>query len=169
MTIEGRPFAIDVSLVECVVVVVPHVESLGGIAGALAELVGDRTIRVLDLVLVVKNSTSGEIAALGPETSDAASFRGLVDERIGNLLSENGSSDRRPNTIHVSNERSNRCRGQRRKDPSGQPCRHPPRLGWHRKACRFHRFKASSSTGADTHTGGGHSSWSYSSQRMADP
>jgi hypothetical protein len=89
MTTEGRPFAIDVSLVECVVVVVPHVESLGGIAGALAELVGDRTIRVLDLVLVVKNSTSGEIAALGPETSDAASFRGLVDERIGNLLSEN--------------------------------------------------------------------------------
>ena len=88
MSSDGRPIAIDTTLIECIVVVVPDTESLAGIAAALDELVVDGAIRILDLVVVVRSLSSGEISALGPQSSDGASLRNLVDQQIGNLLSQ---------------------------------------------------------------------------------
>ena len=87
-TERGRPIAIDTSLVECVVVVVPGTGLLVEIAAALAELVADGQIRILDLVAVVRSPSSGEISTIGPECSDGAPLCALVDEQIGKLLSE---------------------------------------------------------------------------------
>ncbi len=84
----GRAIAIDTSLIECVVVVVPDTESLVGIAEALAALVADGSIRVLDLVVVVRDRGSGDIRVLGPESVHPGSFGELVDERVAELLSE---------------------------------------------------------------------------------
>jgi hypothetical protein len=88
VTNHGRPVVIDTSLVECIVAVVPDTESLVGIAAALAKLLADGAIRVLDLVVVVNNLGSGEVGVLGPDSPDGAPFRTLVDERMGTLLSE---------------------------------------------------------------------------------
>ena len=88
MNSGGRPIALDTTLIECMVVVVPHTEFLVSIAAALYDLVADGAIRILDLVVVVRSLNSWGMIACGPQSSDGASFHDLVDERIGNLLSE---------------------------------------------------------------------------------
>ena len=83
-----RPVGIDTSLVECIVVAVPEAESVPGVAAALADLAEGAAIRILDVVAVTRSRASGGIMVAELEDLDDAT-RALVDDRIGELLSEN--------------------------------------------------------------------------------
>ncbi len=83
-----RPVGIDTSLVECIVVAVPEAESVAGVSAALAELAASAAIRILDLVAVTRSRGSGEIKVTELEDLDDAA-RALVEDRVGDLLSEN--------------------------------------------------------------------------------
>jgi Family of unknown function (DUF6325) len=74
-------------LVEYMVVVTPDAESLGALVPALAELVTDARIRILDLAVVVRDA-DGTVVVHEVET--VSSLAGLrdVDGEVGGLLSE---------------------------------------------------------------------------------
>ena len=85
---EDDPGSIDTSLVECLVVVVPEMISLGSVAAALAELVQTAAIRILDLVVVTRRRSDHEVQVLEPEASESLPDM-LVTNELGGLLSEN--------------------------------------------------------------------------------
>jgi hypothetical protein len=74
-------------LVEYMVVVTPDAESLGALVPALAELVTDARIRILDMAVVVRDA-DGTVAVHEVET--VGSLAGLrdVEGEVGGLLSE---------------------------------------------------------------------------------
>jgi hypothetical protein len=74
-------------LVEYMVVVTPDAESLGALVPALAELVTDARIRILDLAVVVRDAGG---AVVGHEVETVDSLAGLrdVEGEVGGLLSE---------------------------------------------------------------------------------
>lgn len=82
------PRGIDTSLVECLVVVVPEMNSLKGVAAALAELVETAAIRILDLVVVTRRRSDHAVHILESEASESLPDR-LVALELGGLLSEN--------------------------------------------------------------------------------
>jgi hypothetical protein len=73
-------------LVQYLMVVVPDVESLDGVASALAALVESNAIRILDLVVVARD-VDGAVQVL--ELEDVPSLTGLaeVEGEIGGMLS----------------------------------------------------------------------------------
>ena len=79
-----QPIRVTTDLVEYVIVAVRDADSLSVVADALAGLVGASTIRILDLVVVVKDS-DGAVTALEPES--IPSLRDLP-VTLGDMLSE---------------------------------------------------------------------------------
>ena len=65
---------------------VPNVESLAGL-GRLAELVDRAAIRILDLVVLVKDD-DGSVALLEVDAIDGTSALGDLDADVGGMLSE---------------------------------------------------------------------------------
>ena len=63
--------SIDTSLVECLVVVVPEMTSLGSIAATLAELIETAAVRILDLVVVTRSRSDHEVHVLEPEPPES--------------------------------------------------------------------------------------------------
>jgi hypothetical protein len=82
------PESIDTSLVECLVVVVPEMTSLGSVAAVLVELVETATIRILDLVVVTRRRSDHEVQILEPEASESLREM-LIPRELDGLLSEN--------------------------------------------------------------------------------
>jgi hypothetical protein len=74
-------------LVEYLIVVVPDVGSLASVATALAGLDGTATIRILDLVAVVKDD-DGAVSVLELQTVESMAALDTVDGEVGGLLSE---------------------------------------------------------------------------------
>ena len=85
---DDDPGSIDTSLVECLVVVVPEMISLGSVAAALAELVQTAAIRILDVVVVTRRRSDHEVQVLEPGASESLPDM-LVTNELGGLLSEN--------------------------------------------------------------------------------
>lgn len=81
----------DVDLVEYLVVGVPDLGSLGGVATAVADLVASSHLRVLDLVCVTR-SPLGELSVR--EIEDVEALAGLlsVPGEVGGLLSDHDVS-----------------------------------------------------------------------------
>jgi hypothetical protein len=73
-------------LVQYLMVVVPDVDSLRGVASGLAALVDSKAIRILDLVVVARDS-DGAVQVL--ELEEVPSLTGLaeVEGEVGGLLS----------------------------------------------------------------------------------
>jgi hypothetical protein len=76
----------DTDLVEYVVVAVPNVGGLAHLVPALAGLVGSGTIRILDLVVMVR-AGDGAVSILEPEAVDALAALRRVEGEVGGLLS----------------------------------------------------------------------------------
>jgi hypothetical protein len=74
-------------LVEYLVVVVQDVDSLAGVAPALAELVEDAAIRILDLVIVAREG-DGTVVILEPEAVASLASLAEMEGEIGGLLSD---------------------------------------------------------------------------------
>jgi len=74
-------------LVEYMVVVTPDAESLGALVPALAELVTDARIRILDLAVVVRDA-DGAVVVHEVETVDSLAGLRDVEGEVGGLLSE---------------------------------------------------------------------------------
>jgi hypothetical protein len=84
----------DVGPVEILMIEFPGNKLTGEIAPALAELVDQGTIRVIDLLFVTKNG-AGEVAAIELSDADAevrSAFEPIVEEASG-LLSEEDIED----------------------------------------------------------------------------
>jgi hypothetical protein len=84
----------DVGPVEILMIEFPGNKFTGEIAPALAELVDQGTIRVIDLLFVTKNG-AGEVAAIELSDADAevrSAFEPIVEEASG-LLSEEDIED----------------------------------------------------------------------------
>jgi hypothetical protein len=73
-------------LVEYMVVVTPDAESLGALVPALAELVSDARIRILDLAVVVRDE-GGTVVVHEVETIGSLAGLREVDGEVGGLLS----------------------------------------------------------------------------------
>ena len=74
-------------LIEYFIIAVPDLDSLAVLAPALAELVQRAAIRILDLVVVVKD-VAGSITALELDAVDTlAALRGLESD-VGGMLSD---------------------------------------------------------------------------------
>ncbi len=81
------PASVATDLVEYFIVEVPNVESLAGLGPALAELVKRAAIRILDVVVLVKDD-DGTVASLELDVVDSmAALRGL-DHDVGGMLSD---------------------------------------------------------------------------------
>jgi hypothetical protein len=83
----NRPDDVATDLVEYIIVAVPGLESLVGLAPALAELVEREAIRILDLVVVVK-SAGGAVTQLELDDVDGMAALRALDDGIGGLLSD---------------------------------------------------------------------------------
>jgi len=80
---------IDTSLVECIVVVVPEMASFATVAGALAQLVDESAIRILDLVVATRRRQDHEVILLELDAIEEFPVRNLLGGPVGDLLSEN--------------------------------------------------------------------------------
>ena len=81
------PDHVATDLVEYFIVAVPNVESLEGLGPALAKLVKRAAIRILDVVVLVKDY-DGSVALLELDMVDSmAALRGLDDD-FGGMLSD---------------------------------------------------------------------------------
>jgi hypothetical protein len=80
--------AADADLVEYLMVVVPELGSMAGLAVALAETVESATIRILDLVCVTRSETDGSLTVL--EFEDVAAMAALQhsEGEVGGMLSD---------------------------------------------------------------------------------
>jgi hypothetical protein len=91
-------------LVAYVVVVVPNVGSLAHVAPALAGLAESAMIRILDLVVVVRD-TAGAVDVLEPGTVESMAVLADLDGDAGGLLSDHdielASHALRPGTVGV--------------------------------------------------------------------
>ena len=74
-------------LVEYFIVAVPDVESLVGLGPALAKLVKRAAIRVLDVVVLVKDD-DGEVTLLELDVVDSMASLHELDHHLGGMLSE---------------------------------------------------------------------------------
>jgi hypothetical protein len=84
---RNAPGDVSTDLVEYFIVAVPDVQSLSGLAPALAELVERAAIRILDVVVLMKDD-EGTVASLELDVVDSlAALRGL-DEDVGGMLSD---------------------------------------------------------------------------------
>ena len=84
---HNAPDNVATDLVEYFIVAVPDVESLAGLGPALAELVKRAAIRILDVVVLVKDD-DGAVALLELDVVDSmAALRGLDDD-VGGMLSD---------------------------------------------------------------------------------
>jgi hypothetical protein len=87
-TVDNEPRAlVDSDLVECFVVVVPDLDSLAGVASALADLVRAETIRVLDLVAVAR-ADDATVKVLEIEAVPSLAALTEVEGEVGGLLSD---------------------------------------------------------------------------------
>jgi len=79
----------DIGPVEYMTVAFPGNKFTGKIAPALAELVENKTIRIIDLAFVAKGS-DGQIAAMEIEEMDSAVGGALrkIEDHVGELISE---------------------------------------------------------------------------------
>lgn len=81
------PEIVATDLVEYLIVAVPDLDGLGALAPALAELVQRGAIRILDLVVVVKDE-DGSITPLELDAVESmAAIKGLEGD-VGGMLSE---------------------------------------------------------------------------------
>jgi hypothetical protein len=84
---KAAPDNVATDLVEYFIVAVPNLESLEGLGPALVELVDRAAIRILDVVVLVKDE-DGAVAKLELDAVDAmAALRGLDDD-VGGMLSD---------------------------------------------------------------------------------
>jgi Family of unknown function (DUF6325) len=85
---QSRPTAIDLDLVEYLIVAVPESSQLEGVARALVDLVEFSAIRVLDLVVIIRRAGDTRISTL--EIEDVEGFTSLraTDGEIYRLLSD---------------------------------------------------------------------------------
>lgn len=74
-------------LVEYFIVAVPNVESMVGLGPALAELVRRAAIRILDVVVLVKDD-DGAVELLELEAVDSMASLRELDDDVGGMLSE---------------------------------------------------------------------------------
>jgi hypothetical protein len=84
---RNRADGVAADLVEYIIVAVPNLESLSGLAPVLIELVDDAAIRILDLVVVVKDR-DGTFAQLELDSVDAMRSLRTLGEDIGGMLSD---------------------------------------------------------------------------------
>jgi Family of unknown function (DUF6325) len=78
--------AVHADLVEYLVVVVPGVDSLSTVATALADLVRGGTVRILDLVVVVRDA-AGELETSEPDAIDGMAVLDELQLETGRWLS----------------------------------------------------------------------------------
>ena len=80
--------AADADLVEYLMVVVPELGSMEGLALALTETVASAAIRILDLVCVTRSETDGSLTVL--EFEDVAAMAALqhAEGEVGGMLSD---------------------------------------------------------------------------------
>jgi Family of unknown function (DUF6325) len=84
---DSAPDRVATDLVEYFIVAVPNVESLEGLGPALAKLVKRAAIRILDVVVLVKDD-DGTVESLELDVVDSmAALRGL-DYDVGGMLSD---------------------------------------------------------------------------------
>ena len=81
------PFGVTPDLVGYLIVTAPDLDSLAGIVPALGVLVEGKTIRILDLAVLVRD-LDGTIAMVGSDTIDGLAALADQPEDIGGLLSE---------------------------------------------------------------------------------
>ena len=82
-----RRARVDSDLVECFVIVVQDLDSLAGVASALADLVRAETIRVLDLVAVAR-ADDATVNVLEVESVPSLAALTEVEGEVGGLLSD---------------------------------------------------------------------------------
>ena len=84
---HNPPDSVATDLVEYFIVAVPNVESLAGLGPALVKLVKRAAIRILDVVVLVKDD-DGAVTLLELDVVDSmAALRGL-DHDVGGMLSD---------------------------------------------------------------------------------
>ena len=83
---DGHHPDVVTDLVEYLMVVVPDIDSLDGVASALAVLVESNSIRILDLVVVARD-TGGAVQVLELEEVPSLTGLGEVEGEIGGMLS----------------------------------------------------------------------------------
>jgi Family of unknown function (DUF6325) len=84
---RSAPDHVATDLIEYFIVAVPDVESLSGLGPVLAELVNRAAIRILDVVVIVKDD-DGAVTLLELDVVDSmAALRGL-DADVGGMLSD---------------------------------------------------------------------------------
>ena len=77
----------DLDLVEYVVISVPELSAVAGVAAALKQLVEGGQIRILDLV-GVSSGPDGRFAVIEPEQMSGLTVLDNVEGEVGGLLSE---------------------------------------------------------------------------------
>lgn len=85
---DSSDVPVDPDLVEYLMVVVPELGTLTDLTPALTDLVASSSIRILDLVCVVRSAGDDSLSVL--ELEDVESIAGLmeVEGEVGGLLSE---------------------------------------------------------------------------------
>lgn len=78
----------DGDLVEYVIVAVPETAALRGVALALAEMVASGVVRVLDLVVMVRNAGDRTASVLEIEAVDSLTPLHGVEGEVGGFFSE---------------------------------------------------------------------------------
>ena len=84
---HNPPGSVATDLVEYFIVSVPNVESLVGLGPALAKLVKRAAIRILDVVVLVKDD-DGEVTLLELDVVDSMASLRELEEDVGAMLSD---------------------------------------------------------------------------------
>jgi hypothetical protein len=84
---RNRSDDVATDLVEYFVVAARDLPSLDGLAAALADLVEQKAIRILDLVVVVKDERGG-VSQLELDAVDSLAVLRALDDDIGGMLSD---------------------------------------------------------------------------------
>jgi hypothetical protein len=81
------PDTVATDLVEYFIVAVPDVQSLAGLGPVLVELVRRAAIRILDVVVLVKDD-DGAVTVLELDTVDSMASLRELDDEIGGMLTD---------------------------------------------------------------------------------
>ena len=81
------PDTVATDLVEYFIVAVPDVQSLAGLGPALVELVRRAAIRILDVVILVKED-DGAVTVFELDTVDSMAVLRELDDEIGGMLTD---------------------------------------------------------------------------------
>lgn len=84
---RNRADGVAADLVEYIIVAVPDIESLADLVPALTELVDHAAIRILDVVVVVKDR-NGSISQLEIDAVESMAALRSLDDDIGGMLSD---------------------------------------------------------------------------------